>query len=151
MDAVKHDQTHVSSEQLAFNKHSSYPTPDHSLTISKHLYQLSQNHFVLYKPGVGAARFKRPTFVSTAEPNTLDGSCSAVSANGYHAQTQTQLTNSLVLTLKKITQITSCIFAPDISTHLSTHLYHDPLTTAVSMTAQRNAWHGLWYNSTMTN
>jgi len=37
----------------------------------------------LYIPGIGAARFRRPTFVSTADPNTLEGSRNEVSICSY--------------------------------------------------------------------
>ena len=41
---------------------------------------------ILLLPGIGAARFRRPTFVSTADPNTLDGSLNEVFTGDYHTQ-----------------------------------------------------------------
>jgi len=54
------------------------------------MYQPDTNKLIrsVLVPGMRAARFSRPTFVSTADPNTLDGRCSELSTGGCHRQTK---------------------------------------------------------------
>jgi len=41
--------------------------------------------------------------------------------------------------------------AADITAHLSSHLYRDPLLPVAGMTAERGAWRGLWCDITTIN